>query len=138
VLGHGSGFDSPGFRQIRHVSTPLYGAFDALRRERGLSLRQDEHPGRELKARRERGRETEEHEHLVEWGLDRVRSRPIRSRRIRAQHVVVRDEPIESQRFDLTHECGDDVWIAPDLGLGKYRVQPHRLSIEESLDAPRV
>ncbi|HJX46226.1 MAG TPA: tryptophan 2,3-dioxygenase family protein, partial [Gaiellaceae bacterium] len=26
VLGHGSGFDSPGFREIRRVSTPLYGA----------------------------------------------------------------------------------------------------------------
>ncbi|HET8894198.1 MAG TPA: tryptophan 2,3-dioxygenase family protein [Gaiellaceae bacterium] len=38
VLGHGSGFDSPGFREIRRVSPPLYGAFDALRRERGLSL----------------------------------------------------------------------------------------------------
>jgi tryptophan 2,3-dioxygenase len=38
VLGHGSGFDSPGFREIRRVSVPLYGAFDALRRVRGLSL----------------------------------------------------------------------------------------------------
>ena len=47
VLGHGSGFDSPGFRQIRHVSTPLYGAFDALRRERGLSLLEVYTRGRE-------------------------------------------------------------------------------------------
>src|SRR5207245_3606338 len=47
VLGHGSGFDSPGFRQIRHVSTPLYGAFDALRRERGLSLLEVYTQGRE-------------------------------------------------------------------------------------------
>ena len=38
VLGHGSGFDSPGFRHIRRVSTPLYGAFESLCRERGLSL----------------------------------------------------------------------------------------------------
>src|SRR5206468_1002430 len=35
VLGHGSGFDSPGFREIRRVSPPLLDAFDALRRERG-------------------------------------------------------------------------------------------------------
>ena len=27
VLGHGSGFDSPGFREIRRVSPPLLGAF---------------------------------------------------------------------------------------------------------------
>ena len=38
VLGHGSGFDSPGFREIRRVSPPLWEAFDALRKERGLSL----------------------------------------------------------------------------------------------------
>jgi tryptophan 2,3-dioxygenase len=37
-LGHGSGFDSPGFREIRRV-TPLLGqAFSALLRERKLDL----------------------------------------------------------------------------------------------------
>jgi tryptophan 2,3-dioxygenase len=37
-LGHGSGFDSPGFRELRRV-TPLLGqAFFALLRERGLEL----------------------------------------------------------------------------------------------------
>src|SRR5437667_5875657 len=38
VLGHGSGFDSPGFREVRRVSPPLGQAFSELRRERGLSL----------------------------------------------------------------------------------------------------
>ena len=47
VLGHGSGFDSPGFRGIRQVSPGLYGAFDALRRERGLSLLEVYTQGRE-------------------------------------------------------------------------------------------
>ena len=38
VLGHGSGFDSPGWREIRRV-TPLLGqAFHALREHAGLSL----------------------------------------------------------------------------------------------------
>jgi len=38
VLGHGSGFDSPGWREIRRV-TPLLGqAFHALRENAGLSL----------------------------------------------------------------------------------------------------
>ena len=38
VLGHGSGFDSPGWREIRRV-TPLLGqAFHALREQAGLSL----------------------------------------------------------------------------------------------------
>ena len=38
VLGHGSGFDSPGFRQIRRVTPPLGQAFQARLREAGLSL----------------------------------------------------------------------------------------------------
>ena len=38
VLGHGSGFDSPGFRSVRRVSPSLGDAFNALRRDAGLSL----------------------------------------------------------------------------------------------------
>jgi tryptophan 2,3-dioxygenase len=38
VLGHGSGFDSPGFRNVRRVSPELADAFHALRREAGLSV----------------------------------------------------------------------------------------------------
>lgn len=38
VLGHGSGFDSPGFRELRRVSLPLGEAFTELRRERDRSL----------------------------------------------------------------------------------------------------
>ena len=38
VLGHGSGFDSPGFRQIRRVSPPLGQAFWKAREAAGLSL----------------------------------------------------------------------------------------------------
>ena len=37
-LGHGSGFDSPGFREVRRVTPPLGQAFTELLRERGLSL----------------------------------------------------------------------------------------------------
>jgi len=38
VLGHGSGFDSPGFRGIRRVAPQLGQAFAALLRERGLGV----------------------------------------------------------------------------------------------------
>jgi tryptophan 2,3-dioxygenase len=38
VLGHGSGFDSPGFRYVRRVSPSLGDAFHALRRDAGLSI----------------------------------------------------------------------------------------------------
>jgi tryptophan 2,3-dioxygenase len=38
VLGHGSGFDSPGFREIRRVTPPLGQAFSARLRAAGLSV----------------------------------------------------------------------------------------------------
>ena len=38
VLGHGSGFDSPGWREIRRVTPALGQAFHALREKQGLSL----------------------------------------------------------------------------------------------------
>src|ERR671935_221286 len=38
VLGHGSGFDSPGFARLRHVLPELGEAFDERRREAGLEL----------------------------------------------------------------------------------------------------
>jgi tryptophan 2,3-dioxygenase len=38
VLGHGSGFDSPGFREIRRVTPPLGQAFQAQLRNAGLNV----------------------------------------------------------------------------------------------------
>ena len=38
VLGHGSGFDSPGWRELRHVLPRLGQAFHAVRRATGLSI----------------------------------------------------------------------------------------------------
>lgn len=38
VLGHGSGFDSPGFRELRRVAPALGQAFHKLRRDAGLSI----------------------------------------------------------------------------------------------------
>ena len=47
VLGHGSGFDSPGFREIRRVAPQLGQAFGALLRERGLNVVEVYRAGRE-------------------------------------------------------------------------------------------
>src|SRR5689334_5203577 len=38
VLGHGSGFDSPGFRRVPHVTQRLWKAFDAALGRAGLTL----------------------------------------------------------------------------------------------------
>jgi tryptophan 2,3-dioxygenase len=48
VLGHGSGFDSPGFVAVRRVSPGLGQAFLELLRERGLSVVELYRRGREL------------------------------------------------------------------------------------------
>jgi tryptophan 2,3-dioxygenase len=48
VLGHGSGFDSPGFRALRRVSPELGQAFFDLLRERGLTVVELYRQGREL------------------------------------------------------------------------------------------
>jgi tryptophan 2,3-dioxygenase len=47
VLGHGSGFDSPGFREIRRVTPRLGQAFQARLREAGLSVVELYRQGRE-------------------------------------------------------------------------------------------
>ncbi len=38
VLGHGSGFDSPGFRNVQRLTPPLGAAFHSAREREGLSL----------------------------------------------------------------------------------------------------
>jgi tryptophan 2,3-dioxygenase len=48
VLGHGSGFDSPGFREMRRVAKPLGEAFHSARENAGLSLVEVYTRGREF------------------------------------------------------------------------------------------
>jgi tryptophan 2,3-dioxygenase len=48
VLGHGSGFDSPGFNAVREVTPPLGDAFHTLLRERGLTVVELYRRGREF------------------------------------------------------------------------------------------
>ena len=47
ALGHGSGFDSPGFRELRRVLPPLGEAFHAARERAGLTLAEVYTRGRE-------------------------------------------------------------------------------------------
>ena len=47
VLGHGSGFDSPGFRRVPKVTQRLWRAFDRLREAAGLELSDLYRHGRE-------------------------------------------------------------------------------------------
>jgi tryptophan 2,3-dioxygenase len=108
VLGHGSGFDSPGFREIRRVSPPLLDAFHAVRRERGLSLL-------EVYVR---GREHEElyqlAEQLTEWdervGIWRFRHFKVVARIIGEDVVGTQGTPVELLAGLIKHKMFPELW----------------------------
>jgi tryptophan 2,3-dioxygenase len=108
VLGHGSGFDSPGFREIRRVSPPLLAAFDALRRERGVSLVEVY----------TRGREHDElyqlAELLTEWdervGVWRFRHFKVVSRIIGEDVVGTQGTPVELLAGLIKHKMFPELW----------------------------
>jgi tryptophan 2,3-dioxygenase len=109
VLGHGSGFDSPGFREIRRVSPALYGAFDALRRERGVSLIEVY----------TRGREDEElyqlAELLIDWdeqiGIWRFRHVKMVGRVIGEDVVGTQGTPVELLAGLIKHKMFPELWL---------------------------
>jgi tryptophan 2,3-dioxygenase len=108
VLGHGSGFDSPGFREIRRVSPPLLDAFHAVRRERGLSLLEVY----------TRGREHEElyqlAEALTEWdervGVWRFRHFKVVARIIGEDVVGTQGTPVELLAGLIKHKMFPELW----------------------------
>ncbi|HEU5476539.1 MAG TPA: tryptophan 2,3-dioxygenase family protein [Gaiellaceae bacterium] len=114
VLGHGSGFDSPGFRGIRQVSPGLLAAFDSLRRERGLSLL-DVYT---------RGREHEDlyqlAEALIEWdervGVWRFRHFKVVARVIGEDVVGTQGTPVELLAGLIKHKMFPELWtVRTDL-----------------------
>ena len=108
ILGHGSGFDSPGFRNIRRVSPSLCEAFDVLRRERGLSLV-------ELYVR---GREFEElyqvAEALIEWdervSVWRFRHYKVVARVIGDEVVGTQGTPVELLGGLIKNKLYPELW----------------------------
>ena len=110
VLGHGSGFDSPGFNGVRRVSPELGEAFHALRRAEGLSVV-------ELY---QRGREFEElyqvAELLIEWDervtLWRVRHLKVIERIIGGEVVGTQGTPVELLSRLIHHRLYPELWQA--------------------------
>jgi tryptophan 2,3-dioxygenase len=108
VLGHGSGFDSPGFREIRRVSPALYGSFDALRGERGVSLLEVY----------TRGREDEDlyqlAELLIDWdeqvGIWRFRHVKMVGRVIGEDVVGTQGTPVELLAGLIKHKMFPELW----------------------------
>jgi|SRR3954465_10673657 len=93
VLGHGSGFDSPGFRRIRTVVPRLGQAFSALVRKRGLSLEDVYVHGREHEDLYQLAEAlTELDERLMLW---RVRHYKVVARIIGDEVVGTQGTPVE-------------------------------------------
>ena len=93
VLGHGSGFDSPGFRQIRRVSPSLGQAFWKAREAAGLSLLEVYTRGREYEDLYQLA------EALIEWDervtLWRIRHYKVVARIIGDKVVGTQGTPVE-------------------------------------------
>jgi tryptophan 2,3-dioxygenase len=114
VLGHGSGFDSPGFREIRRVSPPLYDAFDSLRRERGLTLLEVYTRGREHEDLYQLA------ESLTEWderiGVWRYRHFKVVARIIGEDVVGTQGTPVELLAGLIKHKLFPELWaVRTDL-----------------------
>jgi len=114
VLGHGSGFDSPGFRGIRQVSPGVLAAFDALRRERGLTLLEVYTQGREHEDLYQLA------EALIEWdervGVWRFRHFKVVARIIGEDVVGTQGTPVELLAGLIKHKMFPELWtVRTDL-----------------------
>ena len=108
VLGHGSGFDSPGFRNIRRVSPSLGEAFNSLRNEQGVSLVDLYVRGRELEELYQVA------EGLIEWdervSVWRFRHYKVVARIIGDMVVGTQGTPVELLGNLIKHKLYPELW----------------------------
>ena len=108
VLGHGSGFDSPGFRNIRRVSPSLGEAFNALRHEQNLSLVELYVRGRELEELYQLA------EALIEWdervSVWRFRHYKVVARVIGDEVVGTQGTPVELLGGLIKNKMYPELW----------------------------
>ena len=108
VLGHGSGFDSPGFREMRRVAKPLGEAFHAAREREGLSLIEVY----------TRGREFDDLYNLAELLIElderitvwRVRHFKVVQRTIGADVIGTQGTPVEVMGRLIHHSFFPELW----------------------------
>jgi len=110
VLGHGSGFDSPGFREVRRVTPPLGEAFDAAVRGAGLDLVDVYVQGRDHEELYQLA------EALIEWDeritMWRVRHYKVVARVIGDQVVGTQGTPVEVLGKMIHHNFFPALWRA--------------------------
>jgi len=109
-LGHGSGFDSPGFREIRRVTPALGQVFSALLRERGLSVVDLYVQGREHEDLYQLA------ECLIEWDerltLWRMRHYKVVSRIIGDEVIGTQGTPVELLGGLIKQKFFPELWDA--------------------------
>jgi len=108
VLGHGSGFDSPGFRELRRVVKPLGAAFHEAREREGLSLIEVYTEGRrheDLYTLAELLIELDER--ITVW---RVRHFKVVQRTIGADVVGTQGTPVEVMGRLIHHSFFPELW----------------------------
>jgi tryptophan 2,3-dioxygenase len=110
VLGHGSGFDSPGFNGVRRVSPALGEAFHALRREHELSIVELYQRGREFEQLYQLA------ELLTEWDervtLWRMRHYKVIARIIGDEVVGTQGTPVELLGGLIKQRLYPELWTA--------------------------
>jgi tryptophan 2,3-dioxygenase len=110
VLGHGSGFDSPGFSNIRRVSPGLGEAFHKLRRAESLSVVELYQRGREFEQLYQLA------ELLIEWdervAVWRMRHYKVVARVIGDEVVGTQGTPVELLGKLIKHEMYPELWDA--------------------------
>jgi tryptophan 2,3-dioxygenase len=110
VLGHGSGFDSPGFREVRRVTPPLGDAFDAALARAGLDIVEVYVQGREHEELYQLAEAlTEWDERITMW---RIRHYKVVARIIGDQVVGTQGTPVEVLGKMIHHNFFPPLWRA--------------------------
>jgi tryptophan 2,3-dioxygenase len=108
VLGHGSGFDSPGFRELRRVASDLRDTFTAARERAGLSLVEVYTHGREHEELYNLAEQLIElDERVTAW---RVRHFKVVQRTIGGDVVGTQGTPVEIMGRLIHHSFFPELW----------------------------
>jgi tryptophan 2,3-dioxygenase len=128
VLGHGSGFDSPGFRDVRRVTPPLGEAFEAAVGDAGLDTVEVYVQGREHEELYQLA------EALIEWDervtMWRIRHYKVVARIIGDQVVGTQGTPVEVLGKMIHHNFFPALWRARNQLTARAK--------EEEADAAEV
>ncbi len=108
ALGHGSGFDSPGFRELRRVAKPLGEAFHAAHERAGLTLVEVYTRGREHEELYQLAEQLIElDERIIVW---RVRHFKVVQRVIGGDVIGTQGTPVEVMGRLIHHSFYPELW----------------------------